>query len=100
MRIDPAVWKLGFWIAAVRLVAEWSVVIGFRYSDWRQVAAYVLSMLILPEAFIVRNLRNEQPRWIAYLTVLVFFASYLYAWLLVRLYQKISAPGSDRGDSK
>jgi len=83
MRTGRAVWKLGFWIAAVRLVALWSIVIGFRYGDWRQVPGYLLSMLILPETFLVRHLRNDQPRWIAYLVVLIFFASYLYAWILV-----------------
>jgi hypothetical protein len=85
VRVDPAIWKLGSWIAAVRLVALWSMVIGFRYGDWRQVPGYLLSTLILPEALIVRHLRNDQPRWIAYLAVLIFFASYLYAGILVRL---------------
>jgi hypothetical protein len=36
VRVNPAVWKFGPWIAAVRLVALWSQVIGFRYGDWRQ----------------------------------------------------------------
>lgn len=84
-RINPAVWKLGSWIAAVRLVAVWSMAIGFRYGDWRQVPGFLLSFLILPEAFIVRHLRSDQPRWIAYLTLLVFFTSYLYAGIFVRL---------------
>jgi hypothetical protein len=61
------------------------MVIGFRYGDWRQVPGFFLSLLILPEALIVRHLRNDQPRWTAYLAVLIFFASYLYAGILVRL---------------
>ena len=88
VRVDPAVWKPGFWIAAVRLIALWSMVIGFRYGDWRQVAGYLLSILILPEDLIVRHLRNDQPQWIAYLAVLIFFSSYLYAWILIRLRQR------------
>ena len=85
LRVDPNVWKLGSWIAAVRLIALWSIVIGFRYGDWRQVPGYLLSMLILPETLLVRNLRNDQPRWIAYLAVLIFFASYFYAGIVVWL---------------
>jgi hypothetical protein len=85
MRVNPGVWKVGSWIAAVRLIALWSIVIGFRYSDWRQVAGFLMSLLIMPETLMVRHLRNDQPRWIAYLAVLIFFASYLYAGILVRL---------------
>jgi len=85
VKVNPAVWKFGSWIAAVRLVALWSEVIGFRYGDWRQVPGFFLSALILPEAFMVRHLRDDQPRWIAYLALLVFFTSYLYAGILVRL---------------
>ena len=88
MRVDPKVWKLGSWIAAVSLVALWSIVIGFRYGDWRQVPGYFLSILILPETFLVRHLRNDQPRWIAYLAVLIFFFSYFYAGIVVRLRQE------------
>ena len=85
MRVNSEVWKFGSWIAAVRLVALWSIVIGFRYGDWRQLPGFFLSLLILPETLMVRHLRNDQPRWIAYLAVLIFFASYLYAGILVRL---------------
>jgi hypothetical protein len=88
MRVDSKVWILGSCIAGVRLIALWSIVIGFRYGDWRQVPAYFLSMLILPETLLVRHLRNDQPRWIAYLAVLIFFASYFYAGIVVRLHQK------------
>ena len=69
------------------------MVIGFRYGDWRQLPAYFLSMLMLPELWVVRHLRNDQPRWIAYLAVLTFFASYLYAGIFVRLFRR---PGQDR----
>ena len=91
MQIDPAVWKFGSWLAAVRLVALWSMVIGFRYGDWRQVPGYFLSLLLEPELIIVQRVVNNEHRWlnedprlIAYLAVLTFFASYLYAWILVR----------------
>ena len=80
-------WKFGSWIAAVRLVALWSQVIGFRYGDWRQVPGFLMSTLMLPELFALRHMRNDQPRWIAYLALIIFFASYLYAWILVRLFR-------------
>jgi hypothetical protein len=89
VKVDPNVWKLGSWIAAVRLIALWSIVIGFRYGDWRQVPGYLLSMLILPETLLVRGLRNDQPRWTAYLAVLIFFASYFYAGIVVRLRREL-----------
>ena len=85
MRVNPGVWKFGSWLAAIRLVALWSIVIGFRYGDWRCLPGSFLSVLILPETVMVRHLRNDEPRWIAYLAVLIFFASYLYAGILVRL---------------
>jgi hypothetical protein len=88
VRVDSKVWKLGFWIAAIRLIALWSIVVGFRYDDWRQVAGYFLSFLILPDTLVVRHLRNDQPRWIAYLAVLIFFSSYFYAGIVVRLRHK------------
>lgn len=87
MRVNPAVWKFGSWIAAVRLVALWSQVIGFRYGDWRQLPGFFMSVLILPELFVVRHLRNDEPRWVAYLALIIFFASYLYSWILVRLFR-------------
>ncbi len=90
MRIDPAVWKLGSWLAALRLVALWSMVIGFRYGDWRQLPGYFLSFVMLPELWIVRQLRNDQPRWIVDLAVLTFFMSYVYAWVLLRLYRRVN----------
>jgi hypothetical protein len=83
MRIDPAIWKFGSWIAAIRLVALWSQVIGFSYGDWRQLPGYFLSLFILPELYVVRDLRNDQPRWVAHLALLIFFSSYLYAGILV-----------------
>jgi hypothetical protein len=84
--VNSPVWKIGFWIAAVRVIALWSMIVGFRYGDWRQMPAYLLSMLLLPELFVVRHLRDDQPRWIASLAVLSFFGSYLYAAILVRLF--------------
>ncbi len=36
MRVEAAVWKFGSWIAAIRLVSLWSMVVGLRYGDWRQ----------------------------------------------------------------
>lgn len=87
MRVNPAVWKFGSWVAAVRLVALWSQVIGFRYGDWRQLPGFFMSVLILSELFVVRHLRNDEPRWIAYLALIIFFASYFYSWILVRLFR-------------
>ncbi|MGH9746573.1 MAG: hypothetical protein ACRD59_10755 [Candidatus Acidiferrales bacterium] len=86
--MDPVVWKYGSWIAAARLAALWCMVTGFRYGDWRQLPAYFLTTLILPELMLLRNLRSDQPRWIADLAVLTFFASYLYAWLVARLLRR------------
>jgi hypothetical protein len=88
VKANSAVWKIGSCIAAIRLIALWSMVIGFRYGDWRQVPVYFLSMLLLPELWAVRQLQNDQPRWIAYLALLTFFASYLYALILVRLLRR------------
>jgi hypothetical protein len=85
VRTNPAVWKFGSWIAGVRLIALWSQVIGFRYGDWRQLPGFFMSVFILPELFVVRHLRNDEPRWIVYLVLLIFFTSYLYAGILVRL---------------
>jgi hypothetical protein len=90
VRIDPAVWKLGSCLAALRLVALWSMVIGFRHGDWRQVPGYFLSFVMLPELLIVRQLRNDQPQWIVDLAVLTFFLSYLYAWVLLRLRRSVN----------
>jgi hypothetical protein len=88
MRIDPTVWKLGFWLAAVRLAALWSIVIGFRYGDWRQVPGFFLQFLILPEALMMRHVRHDQTRWAASMTLVLLLASYAYAWILVRLRRK------------
>jgi hypothetical protein len=63
------------------------MVIGFRYGDWRQIPAYFLSMLLLPELWVVRQMQGDQPRWTAYLAMLTFFASYLYAAILVRIFK-------------
>jgi hypothetical protein len=86
------VWKFGSWFAAVRLVSLWSMVIGFRYGDWRQVPGFFLSLLLEPELIFVARVvntehrwLNEDPRLIVYLAVLVFFTSYLYAGILLRL---------------
>jgi hypothetical protein len=93
MRIDSTIWRLGFWFAAVRLVALWSMIIGFQYGDWHQLPGSFLSMLILPELFIVSRFGTYQQRWqdprtIAHLAVLIFFASYFYAWVFARLRRK------------
>ena len=91
MRIDPTIWKFGFWFAAVRLIALWSMIIGLRYGDWRQVPGYFLSTLILPELIITFKFGSYQVRWqedprtIVHLAVLIFFASYFYAWIAARL---------------
>jgi hypothetical protein len=90
MKADSTVWKWGFWIAAIRLLALWATVIGFRYSDWRQVAGYFLSFLYLPEAFVLRALRNNTSTWAVYMSVLIFFASFLYSAILIRLFRKTS----------
>ena len=87
MRVNPAVWKFGSWIAAVRLIALWSQVIGSRYGDWRQLPGYFMTVFILPELVVVRHLRSDESRWVAYLALLIFFASYLYAGILVRLFR-------------
>ena len=65
------------------------MVIEFRYGDWRQLPGFFMSSLILPELLVVRHLRNDQPLWIAYLALLIFFMSYLYAEILLRLSRKI-----------
>jgi hypothetical protein len=46
-----------------------------------------MSVFILPELFVVRHLGSDQPRWIAYLVLLIFFASYFYAEIIVRLFR-------------
>jgi hypothetical protein len=88
MRMDPTVWKLGSWLAAIRLAALWSIVIGFRYGDWRQVPGFFLQFLILPEALVMRHVRHDRTRWAAGMTLVVLLASYAYAWILVRLRRK------------
>ena len=91
VRIDPAVWKLGSLLAAIRLAALWSIVIGFRYGDWRQVPGFFAQFLLLPELLTMRHLLRDQARWTANLALLIFVGSYLYAWLLVRLRRKINS---------
>jgi hypothetical protein len=66
-------------------VALWSQAIGSNYGDWRQLPGFLMSPVIMPELFVMRHLLNDQPRWIVYLALLIFFASYLYAAILVRL---------------
>jgi ATP-dependent Clp protease ATP-binding subunit ClpC len=41
IRVDPAVWKFGSYLAAIRLVALLSIVIAFRYGEWRQVPGHI-----------------------------------------------------------
>jgi len=88
MKASSAIWKWGFLIAVIRLAALWATVIGFRYSDWRQVAGYFLSFLYMPEALVLRSLRNDTSTWVVYMSVLIFFASFLYSAILVRLFRK------------
>jgi len=90
LRIDPAVWKFGSWLAAIRVAALWSIVIGFHYGDWRQVPGFLLQFLILPEALMMRHVRSDQARWTADLALVIFVASYLSAWILVRLRRRAS----------
>ena len=85
MRIDPSVWEFGSWLAAIRLAVLWSIVIGFAYGDWRQVPGYALQFVILPELLMMRHERSDLARWTANLALVIFLASYLYAWVFVRL---------------
>lgn len=90
MKTGSAVWKWGLLIAAIRLAALFSTVIGFRYSDWRQVAGYFLSVLYLPEALLLRSLRYDTTKWAVSMAVVIFFASFLYSAILVHLFRKTS----------
>jgi hypothetical protein len=73
------------------------MVTGFRYGDWRQLPGYFLSIVVLPELYVVRHMRDDQPRWVAYLAVLTFFASYVYAAILIRIFKRPNQDRSHKG---
>jgi hypothetical protein len=89
MRNDQAIWKFGSGIATVRLLALWFMVVAASNpAGWSQATGFYLSFLMLPELLILHVIRDDAPRWVAGVAILSFITSYLWAWLLLRLFHR------------
>jgi hypothetical protein len=80
VRIDEALWKYGSLLALIPIFAVWYIgVVAAHTGGWLTLPAAFLVIPLLPEAIFVSRFRNDPPTWIAYLALVEFLGSYLWA---------------------
>jgi|1185.fasta_scaffold428688_1 hypothetical protein len=78
-------WRVAFFIGALRIGALWLGATGLRGSGWPQVLGYFLLMLTLPDIYLAKFARSQPLEWAAIGSAILAVTSLMWAALLVRV---------------
>ena len=90
------VWRFACLIAFLRVGALWFAYSGFRRPDWVQSAAYLVTMLTLPDIYLVKGLRTEPFRWAILGSVILTITSFAWAAAFFWVSNRLRPPASSR----
>ncbi len=85
-------WRVACLIAVFRISAVWLGLAGLQRSDWAQIPGYFLSMIGLPDIYIVSAARAHALRWGILASLVLAATSFAWSagllWVMGRLRNK------------
>ena len=86
-----AIWRVAFLIAVLRISALWVGFAGLQRSDWLQVPAYFILLLVLPDIYFVKAVRTDPLRWATLGSLILATTSFAWSAAFLWVANKIRA---------